>query len=71
MFPSRLLWLFFALFLVGCTTTDSDHQYNEAVWRGQRESLEQLTHWRLAGKLAILKQEQEGVGATELATKRR
>ncbi len=60
MFPSRLLWLLFALFLVGCATTDSNTQYNEAVWRGQRESLEQLTHWNLAGKLAIITQNQKG-----------
>jgi outer membrane lipoprotein LolB len=60
MSSSRLLWLVFTLLLSGCATLGGDGQYNDAVWRGQREALEQLDHWRLSGKLAILAPGQKG-----------
>ena len=56
----RLIWLFFVLLLSGCSTLSGPERYNDAVWRGQREALEQLTHWRLSGKLAILTPGQKG-----------
>ena len=56
----RLIWLFFVLLLSGCSTLSGPERYNDAVWRGQREALEQLTHWRLSGKLAVLTPGQKG-----------
>ena len=32
----------FAALLAGCTQHADSNRYNEAIWRGQRESLEQL-----------------------------
>ncbi|MFC3914866.1 lipoprotein insertase outer membrane protein LolB [Pseudaeromonas sharmana] len=46
--------------LTGCVQQASDGRYNEAVWRGQRESLEQLQHWQLSGKLAIITAQEKG-----------
>lgn len=53
------LWCLFAL-LAGCSQQTAENRYNDAVWRGQRESLEKLTHWQLRGKLAILTAKEKG-----------
>lgn len=57
----RLILLgLFALLVTGCATQSTDTRYNNAVWRGQRESLEKLDHWRLSGKLALFTPKQKG-----------
>ena len=55
-----LLLLAFCLLLAGCSEPMAPTHYNELVWRGQREKLEQLKHWELTGKLAIFTSEKKG-----------
>lgn len=55
-----LLLFLFPLLLVGCSQQVTPTHYNELVWRGQREKLEQLTHWELSGKMAIFTAQQKG-----------
>jgi outer membrane lipoprotein LolB len=56
----RLVFVLLAALLAGCSSLDSQTQYNESVWRGQRESLEKLHDWNLTGKLAIYTPGQKG-----------
>lgn len=58
--PLFPLCLALLLGLAGCAQPLQPTQYNELVWRGQREKLEQLDHWSLTGKLAIFTSQQKG-----------
>ena len=58
--PLFPLCLALLLGLAGCAQPLQPTQYNELVWRGQREKLEQLDHWSLTGKLAIFTPQQKG-----------
>ena len=40
------------LLLAGCTTTQP--QRDQVNWQKERTRLEQLSHWQLSGKMAIM-----------------
>lgn len=59
-FAITLLFCLFPLLIAGCSQQVTPTRYNELVWRGQREKLEQLKQWELSGKLAIFTAQQKG-----------
>ncbi|HEH9411498.1 TPA: outer membrane lipoprotein LolB [Aeromonas salmonicida] len=46
------------LLLAGCTTTQP--QRDQVNWQKERTRLEQLSHWQLSGKMAIITAQQKG-----------
>ena len=46
------------LLLAGCATTQP--QRDQVNWNQERTRLEQLTHWQLSGKMAIITPQQKG-----------
>ncbi|ALP41108.1 lipoprotein insertase outer membrane protein LolB [Aeromonas schubertii] len=57
--PLRLILLTLALLLAGCATTPQP-QRQQVDWSQERLRLEQLTHWQLSGKLAIITEKEKG-----------
>ena len=54
----RIFSLACLLVLAGCTTTQP--QRDQVNWQQERARLEQLTHWELSGKMAIITARQKG-----------
>ncbi|MFQ2331037.1 lipoprotein insertase outer membrane protein LolB [Aeromonas dhakensis] len=54
----RLFTLGCLLLLAGCATTQP--QRDQVNWQQERTRLEQLTHWQLSGKMAIITAQQKG-----------
>ncbi|PJG57952.1 lipoprotein insertase outer membrane protein LolB [Aeromonas cavernicola] len=54
----RLFTFCALLLLAGCTTTESSR--TQVDWQQERARLEQLSHWQLSGKMAIITPEQKG-----------
>lgn len=54
----RIFSLACLLVLAGCTTTQP--QRDQVNWQQERARLEQLTHWELSGKIAIITARQKG-----------
>ncbi|MGY3941586.1 lipoprotein insertase outer membrane protein LolB [Aeromonas tecta] len=54
----RIFSLIGLLLLAGCTTTSP--QRDQVNWQQERARLEQLTHWQLSGKMAIITAQQKG-----------
>lgn len=48
----RIFTLTCLLLLAGCATTQP--QRDQVNWNQERTRLEQLTHWQLSGKMAII-----------------
>ena len=54
----QLSLLFCLLILSACTS--QQHQLDNASWRMQRQKLENITHWTISGRLAIITPEKKG-----------
>ncbi len=54
----RLFTLGCLLLLAGCATTQP--QRDQVNWQQERTRLEQLSHWQLSGKMAIITAQQKG-----------
>lgn len=56
----RLVLMCLTLLLAACARQALPPQYDQATWQAQRQKLEQLTHWSLTGRLAIITADSKG-----------